>query len=184
MMPIVIEHKPEFDRAIEHLKTELTSVRSNRATPSLVEDLKIETYGSEMRLKELASLAVPEPRTIVVQPWDKTIIKDIEKGLAKADLNLGMANDGSVIRLTLPPLTEETRQALIKVMNQKLEAGRVQIRQIREKVREQIIKAEKEKKITEDDRFQAQKDLDELIKDYTEQISNLGRRKEEEITTV
>lgn len=184
MMPIVIEHKPEFDKAIEHLKMELASVRSNRATPSLVEDIKVEAYGSEMRLKELASLAVPEPRTIVVQPWDKTIIKEIEKNLIKADLNLGMVNDGSVIRLTLPPLTEETRQALIRVMNQKLEAGRVQIRQIREKVREQIIKAEKEKKITEDDRFQAQKDLDELIKDYTEQINGLGRRKEEEITTI
>lgn len=184
MMPIVAEHKPEFDRAIEHLKTDLLSVRSNRATPSLVEDLKIEAYGSEMRLKELASLAVPEPRTIVVQPWDKTIIKDIEKSLAKADLNLGMANDGSIIRLNLPPLTEETRQALIKVLNQKLETGRVQIRQIREKVREQILKSEKEKKITEDDRFQAQKDLDELAKDYTDEINGLGKRKEEEITTI
>ena len=164
MMQIIIEHKSEFDRAIEHLKTEFASVRSNRATPSLVEDIKIEAYGSEMRLKELASMTVPEARTIIVQPWDKTIIKDIERSLVKADLSVGIANDGTVIRLTFPPLTAETRQALLKVMNQKLEAARIQVRQIREKAREQIIKAEKEKTITEDDRFRAQKDLDELVK--------------------
>src|SRR3989344_5507869 len=163
MMQIIIEHKSEFDRAIEHLKTEFASVRSNRATPSLVEELKIEAYGSEMRLKELASLTVPEARTIVVQPWDKTVIKDIERGLTKADLNVGIANDGAVIRLSFPPLTAETRQTLLKVLSQKLEAARVQVRQIREKTRERVIKAEKEKSITEDDRFQAQKDLDELV---------------------
>ncbi|KKU48546.1 ribosome recycling factor [Candidatus Uhrbacteria bacterium RIFCSPLOWO2_12_FULL_46_10] len=184
MMQIIIEHKSEFDRAIEHLKTEFASVRSNRATPSLVEDIKIEAYGSEMRLKELASMTVPEARTIIVQPWDKTIIKDIERSLVKADLSVGIANDGTVIRLTFPPLTAETRQALLKVMNQKLEAARIQVRQIREKAREQIIKAEKEKTITEDDRFRAQKDLDELVKDYIDQIGVLGERKEEEILTV
>ena len=183
-MPLIDEHKPEFGEAIEHLKTELLSIRSNRATTALVEELKIEAYGSEMRLKELASLTVPEARTIVVQPWDKTVVKDIERGLTKADLNVGIANDGAVIRLNFPPLTAETRQTLLKVLNQKLEVARVQVRQIREKTREQVIKAEKEKSITEDDRFQAQKDLDELVKDYIDQIKVKGERKEEEITTV
>ena len=184
MMTIIVEHRAEFDKAIEHLKTELSSVRGNRATPSLVEDIKIEAYSSEMRLKELASLTVPEPRTIVVQPWDKSIIKDIERGLTKADLNVGLVNDGSAIRLNVPPLTEESRQQILKLLKQKLEAGRVQVRQIREKVREQILKGEKERTITEDDRFQAQKDLDELVKDYIDQIESLGDRKEEETMTV
>lgn len=184
MTPLIIEHKPEFDQAIEHLKTELSSIRSNRATPALVEELKVEAYGQVMRLKELASLTVPEARTIVVQPWDKNIIKDIERSLTKADLNVGIANDGAVIRLSFPPLTAESRQALLKVLSQKLEAARVQVRQIREKAREQIIKSEKEKTITEDDRFQAQKDLDELVKDYIDQIKVMGERKEEEITTI
>ena len=184
MMPIIIEHKLAFDSAIEHLKSELSTIRSNRASPAMVEEIKIEVYGSEMRLKELASLSVPDPRAIAVQPWDKNIIKDIEKGLTKADLNVGIANDGAIIRLTLPSLTTETRQALIKVLGQKLEAGRVQIRQIREKIREEIIKSEKNKEITEDDRFQAQNDLDEMVKDYIEQIKVLGDRKEEEITTI
>lgn len=183
-MPIINEHRPEFEQAVTHLKTELSSIRSNRATPALVEEIKIDAYGAEMRLKELASLTVPEPRTIVVQPWDQNVLKDIEKSLTKADLNMGIVNDGSVIRLNLPPLTAETRQALLKVLSQKLEVGKVQTRQIREKVRENIIRAEKDKVITEDDRFQAQKDLDELVKGYIDQISDIGRRKEEEITTI
>jgi ribosome recycling factor len=184
MMPIITEHKPEFERAIEHLKTELTSIRGNRASPSLVEDVKIEVYDTEMRLKELASITVPEPRSIVVQPWDKTVIKDIERSLTKAELGVGVVNDGTVLRLALSPLTTESRQALLKSMHQKLEVGRVQIRQIREKAREQIIKAEREKDITEDDRFKAQADLDELVGEYIEEINTIGERKEAEITTI
>ena len=137
-----------------------------------------------MRLQEVASITIPEPRMIVVQPWDKTLLKDVERGLQEASLNLGITNDGTVLRLTLPALTAESRQALLKVLHQKLEAGRVQIRQLREKVREQIIKAERDKEISEDDRFKAQEDLEEFVKGYIEQVNTVGQRKEEEILTV
>jgi ribosome recycling factor len=184
MSPIITKHQPEFAAALEHLKTELNSIRGNRATPSLVEEIKMEVYSSEMKLKELASITVPEPRIVMIQPWDKAILKDIERGLSKADLNVGIQNDGSVLRLSFPPLTEETRQAIIKVLGQKLEAGRIQIRQIREKVREEIIKQEQAKEITEDDRYKAQEDLDEEVAKWQEQIKELGVKKEQEILTV
>jgi ribosome recycling factor len=184
MSPLLIKHQEEFAAAIEHLKIELNSIRGNRASPSLVEDIKITAYGSEMRLKELASLSLPEPRIIVVQPWDKTVLKDIERGLNLADLNVGIQNDGTVLRLSFPPLTEETRQAIIKVLGQKLEAGRIQLRQIREKIREEIVKQEQAKEITEDDRYKAQEDLDELISKWQAQVKELGDKKEQEILTV
>ena len=137
-----------------------------------------------MRLKEVAGLTVPEPRTIIVQPWDQTILKDIERSLTAELQNVGIMNDGAIIRLTFPPLTAESRQELVKTLHQKLETGRVQIRQIRERVREQITKAERAKEITEDDRFKAQEDLDELVKEYIAEVQTIGQRKEEEITTV
>jgi ribosome recycling factor len=184
MSPLVTEHRLAFDKALEHLKLELQTIRSNRAHPSLVEDVKVAAYGSTSRLKELATITVPDPRTIQVQPWDKTILKDIERSLQEANLGLSVLNDGAVLRLTLPPLTSESRQALLKVLQQKLEAGRVQVRQIRERVREHIVKAERQKEIGEDDRYRAQEDLDEVAREYVEQVNALGSRKEEEITTV
>ena len=184
MLPMITKFLPEFDAAIEHLRSELNSIRGSRAHPSIVEDVKIEAYDSEMRVKELGSITVPEPRNIVIQPWDKTVLKDLERGLNKADLNVGIQNDGSVIRLSFPPLTQETRQAIIKVLGQKLETGRVQIRHIREKIREDIISAEKKKEISEDDRYKAQEDLDELVQKYQDQIHDLGTKKEAEISAV
>src|SRR5262249_19693165 len=118
------------------------------------------------------------------QPWDKSVIKDIERSLTKANLNMGIQNDGVVLRLTLPPLTEESRQQMIKLLNQKLEAGRVNLRQVRERVREEIVKAERAKEITEDDRFKAQDELEDVVKKHLEEIKELGEAKEEELTTV
>lgn len=184
MHVLIEQQRPAFDAAIEHLKTELQSLRGNRATPSLVEEVKVEVYGSEMRLKEVASITVPEPRQIVVQPWDNSVLKDIERGLNAANLNMGIQNDGTVLRLTLPPLTTETRQAILKVLGEKLEHSRVQVRQIREKVREDIQKAEREKEMSEDDRFKAQEDLEAVVKGYVDDIKALGDRKSEEIMTV
>lgn len=184
MSQFITQYEAAFTAAVEHVRAELQTIRGNRAHPTLVEDLKVKAYGSEMRLQEVASITIPEPRMIVVQPWDKTLLKDVERGLQEASLNLGITNDGTVLRLTLPALTAESRQALLKVLHQKLEAGRVQIRQLREKVREQIIKAERDKEISEDDRFKAQEDLEEFVKGYIEQVNTVGQRKEEEILTV
>lgn len=184
MNSLISNHEPEFIAALDHLRLELLSIRGNRAHPSLVENIKVNSYGSEMRLKELATITIPEPRTITVAPWDKNIIKEIEHALHEASLNVGIANDGVVVRVTLPALTAESRQALLKVLHQKLETSRVQIRQLREKIRESIIKAEKDKTISEDERFKAQDDLEELVKKYIEEINVLGSHKEEEVMTV
>lgn len=184
MNQIITNHQKEFEATLEHLKTDLNSIRGNRAHPSLVEEIKIDVYGSEMRVKEIASITIPEPRVVVVQPWDKSVLKDLERVLAKADLNVGLQNDGAVLRLTLPPLTEESRQQILKVLGQKLEAGRVQLRQIREKIREAIVKAERENEITEDDRYKAQEDLDTFVGKYLEEIKTVGERKEAEVMTV
>lgn len=184
MSAIVETHQQEFIDAVEHLKSELQSIRSNRATPSLVELIKVTAYGAEMKLLELASITVPEPRMIAVQPWDTGVVKDVERALNEANLNMGISNDGVVIRLTLPALTTETRQALAKVLNQKIETARIQIRQIREKIRAGIVGAERNKEITEDDRFAAEEELDNVVKKYIEQINELGERKEQDIMTV
>ncbi len=184
MHPLITSHEEEFSGALEHLANELNSIRGNRAHPSLVEDVKVEVYGSEMRIKELASITIPEPRLIVVQPWDKSVLKDVERGLIKANLNVGVQNDGTVVRVTFPPLTEESRNQILKVLGQKLETGRVQVRQIREKIRETIVKAERDKEITEDDRYKAQEDLDQHVSSMLDRIKEMGERKEQEVMTV
>lgn len=184
MNTLVADHESDLALAVEHVRAELQTIRGNRAHPSLVEDVRVPAYGSEMRLKELATISVPDPRTILVQPWDKGLLKDLERGLREASLNLGVTNDGAVVRLALPPLTEETRQALLKVLSAKCEAGRVQVRQIREKIRESIIKAERDKAISEDERYAAQDDLEEVVRRYIDEIKTLGERKHEEIMTV
>lgn len=184
MHSIISNHAAEFDSAIEHLKTELNAIRGNRAHPSMVEDIKAEVYGTEMRVKEIASITMPEPRVITIQPWDKAALKDIERALTKANLNVGIQNDGTVIRVTFPPLTEESRQQILKVLGQKLEHGRVQVRQIREKIREAITEAERSKEMTEDDRYKAQEDLDAFVGTYLDEVKSLGDRKEEEVMTV
>ncbi len=184
MSPLITEHEAEFEKAIEHLKNEIGTIRGNRANPGLVEEVKVEAYGSVMTLKELASITLAEPRVLAIQPWDKSVLKEIERGLNTADLNLGIVNDGTMIRISFPALTAESRQALLKVLGQKLEQARVQIRQIRDRVKERIIAAEREKEMSEDERYGAQEDLDELTKTYTEQVAAVGARKEEELLTV
>jgi ribosome recycling factor len=185
MHKIIESHKVAFNKAIDHLKHELQQIRGNRAHASMIEDIKVEAYGgSRMALKELGSITVPEQRQLVFQPWDKNVLKEVERILLASNLNAGIANDGEVLRLTLPTLTNETRQQLLKILSQKLEQARVQIRQVREDVRTELSNAEKAKEISEDEKFSAQEDVEEVVKDYSEQIKTLGDNKEKEITTV
>lgn len=184
MHTIIELHKEEFDNAIKHLQTELQQIRGNRAHPSMIENIKVEVYGSAMTLKELGSITVPEQRQLVFQSWDKNVLKDVERALLSGNLNAGIANDGEVIRLTLPALTNETRQQLLKILGQKLEQAKVQIRRIREDVRSKLTNAEKAKELSEDEKFAAQEDLEELVKKYIDEVASLGDAKEQEITTV
>ncbi|MFA6409963.1 MAG: ribosome recycling factor [Candidatus Buchananbacteria bacterium] len=184
-MSLIIENfKPEFERAIENLKNELSTLRVGRANPLMVENILVEAYASKMPVKQLASVVVPEARTLLIQPWDKTVIKEIEKAIIKANIGINPVNEGQQLRLTIPALTEESRKELTKSVGEKVERTRITIRQIRDKTKDEIAKQEKNKEITEDDKYELQKKLDEVVKDYNEKVKQMGESKEEEIMTL
>jgi|GEM_PF-23718 len=176
--------KPEFQITIEHLQKELGSLRTGRATPALVEDIKVSAYGSTMEIRGLASLNVPDSKTVVIDPWDKSLIQNIEKGIRDAGVGLSPVVDGHVIRIMVPQMTEENRKQIVKIMKEKLEEARIRTRGIREEIREEIMKKEKEKEFSEDEKFKLFDELEKLTKDYNEQVTQMGENKEEEIMSV
>lgn len=184
MSSIIDNRKPDFEKSLDILKDDLVTLRVGRANPMIVENILVEAYGAKTPLKQLASITVPEARTILIQPWDKTVAKDVEKAIIGANIGISPVNEGSQIRLTIAPLTEESRKELTKSVNEKMEKIRIAIRQIRDKVKEEIVKQEKNKEITEDDKYDLQKKLDELVKDYNEKIKQMGEAKEKEIMTL
>lgn len=183
-MSAVNQHKEEFSQAIEYLKRDVSSLRTGRATPALVEDIPVEAYGVKQPLKAVASISVQDAKTLVVGPWDKSIMQAVESAIRTAPIGLNPVNDGKIIRLPLPELTQERRQELIKVLHQKLESARVAIRKIREDIRKEIDTQEKNKEISEDDKFKFQDDLEKLVKEFNEKIKQVGEEKEREITAI
>jgi len=175
------QYHEQFDKVIEHLKLDLGSIRTNRATPALLENIQVEIYGSKMPLIQMASIQAPESKMLTVEPWDKQVIKEVEKAIQTASLGLSVANEGTFLRITIPPMTDETRQELVKVLNNKLESGRQSIRGVRDNVKEEINTAGKNKDISEDEKYKLIDDLDELTRQYNDQIKTIGENKEEEI---
>ncbi|MFA5879285.1 MAG: ribosome recycling factor [Candidatus Margulisiibacteriota bacterium] len=173
-----------FEKALGRLNSELKTLRSGRATPTLVEGIIINAYNVRTPLKQLATIHTPEPRLIVIEPWDKGLLKDVEKGILEAQINLTPNNDGSVIRIQIPPLTEETRRDIIKLLHQKLEEGRIAIRKIREDVLKGFKKQKEDGVLSEDDFFKYQKHLQDMVDGYNEKIKEIGEQKEQEIMTV
>lgn len=184
MQSIIDDNKPGFEKILDNLKEDLSTLNVGRANPMMVENIMVESYGAKTAIKQLASIAVPEARTITIQPWDKAIIKEIEKAIIAADIGISPVNEGSQIRIVIPQLTEESRLRLTKSVGEKIERARISIRQVRDKVKESIVKKEKAKEITEDDKYDLQKKLDELVKDYNDRIKESGEKKEEEIMTL
>lgn len=184
-MSHLIDHaKQEFEQVIEHLNKELQNVRSGRANASMVEGLLVEAYGSMMELKGLASVSVPDAKTIQIEPWDKNVVKDIEKAIQASSLGLNPNVAGTTIRLIMPPMTEENRKSLVKIVGQKAEQARIGLRNVRENIREQISSQEKEKVISEDEKFRLQEQLDKVITEFNERIEALVSEKEAEIMTI
>lgn len=177
-------YKEQFEKTLEHLRGELSGLRTGRATPALVEDITVEAYGVKQQLKTLASISVADAKTLTVDPWDKTILQSIESALNNSQLGINPVNDGKLLRLPLPELTQERRTELIKVLHQKLEAARISLRQIRDDVKKDIEKMEKDKSITEDERYKHIEELDKNVKTYNEKIKEIGEEKEKEINTV
>lgn len=184
MHSLIANNKINFDKTLEFIKSDISTIRTGRATPSLVEKIQVESYGTMSDLMHLASISAPEPQTIMIKPWDPSVLKAIEKAITQSDLNVNPVVDSDLVRLHFPTLTEETRLNLVKNLNKKLEEGRVAVRAQREKIRDLINSAERNKEISEDEKFQAQKDLDELTKEYNEKIKEMGDKKEQEVMTI
>lgn len=178
------QKKIDFDKGIHHLVAELKGLRTGRASSALVEGIMVDAYGALTPLQHLASISIPDQKTILITPWDKGVIKDIEKALTAASLGVNPISDGAGVRLVLPNLTEENRRGLLKVMGQKVEAAKVSIRGLRDKIRDEIAKSEKANETTQDQRFRLQKELDDITREYTARIDQMGKDKEKEIMTI
>ena len=178
------KRKEDMENTIEHFRTELAKLRTGRANPSVIEELMVDYYGSKTPLKQVASISCPEPRLIVVQPWDTDSLANIEAGIKMSDLGFTPNNDGKVIRINIPPLTEERRKEIVKMLNQRSEEAKVSIRNIREEIWNNIQQLEKEGKMAEDDKFRGKERLQEIVDEYNKKIEGLREKKEKEIMTV
>lgn len=183
-MNIIDDHKELFDKCIEHLKHDISGLRTGRATPALVEDITVEAYGVKQPLKALASISVTDAKTLTIEPWDKSVLQAVESGIRNSQLGINPVNDGKLLRLPLPELTTERRQELIKVLHQKLEAARISVRKVREEAKQMIEMMEKEGEMSEDDKYKQVSTLEEMVKEYNEKIKAVGAEKETEINKV
>lgn len=176
--------KPDLNKIIEHLKSELGSLQVGRATPALVENIEVECYNSRMPVKQLGSISAPEPRMLIIQPWDSAILPDIERAIKTERPGLSPVVDGEIVRISIPSLNEERRKELITILTDKVEQARITIRLKREKVWKEIQDLTRESKIREDDKFRAKDELQELVDEYNEKIEEILESKEKEIMTV
>jgi ribosome recycling factor len=170
--------------AITALSNDLATVRTGRASPALVERLDVEYYGTPTPLQQLATISAPEPRLLTIKPFDPSSLKEIERAILASELGLTPSNDGKLIRLSIPALTEERRKQLTKVVHHRLEEARVAVRNIRRSIHEDLREFEKEKLISEDDLERGEHDLQKLTDKYVEKVDELGRRKEAEIMEI
>jgi len=178
---LINRRKKDFDGVLEFAKNEAAGIRTGRASSSLVEDIQVDYLGSWLKIKELAAINIPEPRSILIQPWDKGAIPAIEKGIRDSSLGLNPIIDSGGIRLNLPMLTEERRQEFIKLLKQKMEEARIKIRQIREDILKKVQSEIREKKAAEDDVFRAKDELQKIIDDLNKKIDELFKKKEQEL---
>jgi ribosome recycling factor len=169
---------------VDHLENELKAIRTGRANAALVENIRVEAYGSSMELKGVAAVSIPDFKTIQIEAWDKNLVKDIEKAIIAADIGLTPNVAGQVIRLIMPAPTEETRRDTVKRVHAMGEQSRIGVRNVREEVRESVLKAEKDKELSEDERFRELEQLDKVAREWNDKIDASVKAKEEEVMTV
>ena len=174
-------HEEKMKKSIEALRRELASLRAGRATPALLDKVMVDYYGTPTAINQVANISVPEPRMIVIQPWEKTLVGAIEKAILKSDLGLNPNSDGSAIRLILPQLTQERRAELVKQVHKKAEETRVGIRNLRRDTNDAMKKLEKDKTISEDELKKAQEDTQKLTDKYIKEVDQVMASKEKEI---
>ncbi|HET7904844.1 MAG TPA: ribosome recycling factor [Candidatus Eisenbacteria bacterium] len=171
-------------KALETIRHEVASIRTNKATTSLLDGIRVDYYGTPTPLQQVASVGVPEPRMLVIQPWERSILPEIVKSIQKSDLGLNPVDDGTVIRLTLPTLTEERRKDLVKVLGRLIEDGRVRIRTVRHEVNDDLKKLEREHKISEDDAKKTRDQVQKVHDRYIAHLDELFQKKQVEIMEV
>lgn len=184
MQEVLKSAKERMQRCIEATEREYSAVRTGRATAALLDRVKVQYYGSEMPVTQIATVTVPEARQLLIAPWDKSVLPAIEKAIFASDLGLTPSNDGSVIRLEIPTLTEERRKELTKVVHHKAEEGKVSIRNVRRDANESLDKRQKSGDISEDDADRGKKEVQKLTDDFIAKVDELTKRKEAEIMEV
>ena len=173
-----------MQKGIEALRRELASIRGGRARPSLVDHVKVEYYGSVMPLNQLATVSAPEARLLTIQPWDRQALSAIERAIQKSDLGLNPSSDGHIIRLAIPPLTEERRKELVRVVHKKAEEGRVEVRNVRRDCLEELRRLQRDEHVSEDDERRGQEKLQKLTDRYIGDVERVGQEKEAELLEV
>ncbi len=178
------ETEARMKKAVEVLQGDLATIRTGRASPALIEKLRVDYYGTPTPLNQLAAISVPEPRLMIVRPYDPTSLSEIDRAILKSDLGLTPVNDGKLIRLPIPRLTEERRQELVRVVGRRVEEARVAIRNCRRDALRDLREMEKEKLVSEDEHYRGREDMQKLTDKYVEQVDEVGRAKEEEVKEV
>jgi len=181
---VVQEAKQRMKKTVTNTQSELGRVRTGRANLSLLDTVKVDYYGSKVPLKQVANLGVPEARLITIQPWDRNLLSEIERAIMKADLGITPNNDGHIIRLPIPPLTEERRKDMVRLIHQMGEEGKIAIRNVRRDAIEHMRKAQREHKISEDEEYNGGIDVQELTDEFIKEIDELLKMKETEIMEV
>ncbi len=181
---LLTELNGRMQKAVDGLGRELTTIRAGRATPALLDNVTVDYHGSPVPLYQLATMSAPEANLIVVQPWDRTSLRDIEKAILAANIGLNPANDGNLIRVLIPPLSEERRIELVKLVSRKVEERRIAIRNIRRDGIEKLREMERAKEISQDDLKTNTKKIDQLTEAFVDQVSELGENKEREIREI
>jgi ribosome recycling factor len=178
--------RSKMKSVVEMVATDIGSIRTGRASSGLIEDLEVPVYGGQQKLKvqELATITVQDAQTIVIDPWDKSIIGEIRQGILAANIGLNPAIDGEIIRISMPPLTTEDREKYVKLLNQKLENGRIMIRQIRGDAMKDVKDSFEKKELSEDEKFNQEKRLQEITDEFIGMIEEVGKKKEQEILEV
>jgi len=183
-MPTVKEAEQAMKAAVDATRREFSTVRTGKASPALLDSVRVEAYGSQMPLNQVATISTPEPTLLVVQPFDPSLIGAIEKAILTADLGLNPSNDGNVIRVPVPPLSEERRKEYVKLLHKMAEEGKISLRHARHKARDTIQQLVKDHEIGEDEGHRQMEEVEKLTHDYSDSIDQLLKKKEEEVMSI
>ncbi len=183
-MQAVNEARTHMEKAVEAMRREFSSVRTGKASPALLDTVRVEAYGSKMPLNQVGTVSAPEPRMLVVQPWDKSLLKAIETGIVNADLGLNPSNDGNIIRVPIPQLTEERRKDMVRLLHKLAEEGRVAVRHARQEANKELKKKQADHELSEDDAHRHMDQVQKLTDEYIAKIDQLLKAKEQEVMEV